>query len=81
MSYRVRGFNAAYYLVTESNSYKDGHSDIVSSSGMVMDGQRMTVVLAREPPPGARQLPGFLGSRARHLSTLAARRGAEPMAR
>ncbi len=28
---------------------------------MVMDGQRMTVVLARQPPSGARQLPGFLG--------------------
>jgi hypothetical protein len=61
MSYKVRGFKAAYYFVTESNSYQDGHSDIAANSGMVTDGQRMTVVLARQPPPGARQLPGFLG--------------------
>jgi hypothetical protein len=61
MSYRVRGFNAAYYFVTESNSYTEGHSDIGSNYGMATDGQRMTVVLARQPPPGARELPGFLG--------------------
>jgi hypothetical protein len=61
MSYRVRGFNAAYYFVTESNSYKEGHSDLASNSGMVLGGQWMTIVLARQPPPGARQLPGFLG--------------------
>jgi hypothetical protein len=60
-SYAVRGFNVAYYYVTESNSYPDGHSDVGSNSGMVTDGQRMTVVLARQPPPGARELPGFLG--------------------
>jgi hypothetical protein len=28
---------------------------------VVLDGQRLTVVLARQPPPGARELPGFLG--------------------
>jgi hypothetical protein len=61
MSYKILGFNAVYYFVTESNSYKDGHSDIGSNSGMVMDGQRLTVVLARQPPPGTRQLPAFLG--------------------
>jgi hypothetical protein len=61
MSYKARGFSAVYYFVTESNSYKDGHSDIGSNSGMIRDGQRMTVVLARQPPPGTRQLPCFLG--------------------
>jgi hypothetical protein len=61
MSYRVRGFNVVYYFVTESNSYKDGHPDIASNSGIVRDGQRLTVVVARQPPPGAQQLPGFLG--------------------
>src|SRR5262249_37929254 len=34
-SYRVRGFNTAYYYLTESNTYKEGHSVISSNSGMV----------------------------------------------
>jgi hypothetical protein len=60
-SFTVRGFNAAYYYVTESNSYPDGHSDVGSNSGMVTDGQQIVMVLARVPPPGARELTGFLG--------------------
>src|SRR4051794_13301964 len=42
-SCEIRGFNVVYYYVSESNSYKDGHSDIASTHGIASNGQRLTL--------------------------------------
>jgi hypothetical protein len=61
-SYKLRGFNVAYYYVTESNSYSEGHSVVGSNSGIVSDGGRIIVAVANRPPPGGRKLICFLGA-------------------
>ena len=71
LSYKVRGCNVAYYYVTESNSYREGHSVVGSNDGMVADGERLIVVMAQRPPPRAHALTGFLaGGSASHSFTL-----------
>jgi hypothetical protein len=51
-SFALRGANAAYYWVIESNTYRNGSSYVHSGKGLIRDGDRITVATMHVRAPG-----------------------------
>jgi hypothetical protein len=60
-SFTLRGVDAAYYWVFETNSYRNGSSYVQSGKGLIRDGGRITVATMHGRVPGE-GIPGSVST-------------------